>query len=165
MAGYLLRRLTHAVFVIWGAFTITFLLLYLLPSDPISLKLSQEGATGATGSILDNPEIVAALKARYGFDRPVPEQYAITLLNFVSGDLGTSINTGIPVAETLAQAVPQTILLAGATLPLSLLLGTLVAIASTYSRARWLRQLFLCMPPVGMSLPVCCFCCRYSPSG
>ncbi|RJG40538.1 ABC transporter permease [Mesorhizobium sp. DCY119] len=154
MIGYVFRRLLYALFVIWGAFTVTFLLLYLLPSDPISLKLSQDGASGATGVFAQNPEVVAALKARYGFDQPLPTQYLFTLWRFINGDFGVSISTGIPVAETVRRALLPTFTLALTAIVLAVIIGGLVAIVATYSGSRRVRQIFLSFPSIGMSLPV-----------
>ena len=65
---YLLRRLLQAVFVLWAAFTVSFVILYALPSDPVAL-IAGTDATDIT------PEQLDALRAEYGLDRPLVVQY------------------------------------------------------------------------------------------
>lgn len=120
---YGIRRLGYAVFVVWGTFTITFALLYLLPSDLISMKLSLDNASGSMSPLARNSEAIAALNSRYGFDQPVLVQYGLVLKNFVARDLGTSINTGVPVSATVRLALPQTAQLGGTALLLSVVAG------------------------------------------
>lgn len=154
MIPYLRQRLAYSALVILGAYTITFSLLFLLPSDPISIKLSQETAAGSLAALAGRPEIVAALNARYGLDQPMIVQYASGLGRLLSGDLGLSISTGIPIAQTLGDAVPQTAALAASALVLAVLIGGALAVLATYLVNPWLREFLLSLPALGLSLPV-----------
>ncbi|MEZ0165285.1 ABC transporter permease [Kineococcus sp. LSe6-4] len=150
MTGYVLRRLGQAVLVLWAAFTVTFVILYLLPSDPVSIMLA--GGQGGEQSTAD-PAQVAALRAEHGLDDPLPEQYAHALWRTLHLDLGTSIQNGAPVTTLIGDAVPQTLALAAAASALALLLGVGTALAATAVRRAWLRTTLQALPPLGVSLP------------
>ncbi|MFC4508048.1 MULTISPECIES: ABC transporter permease [Streptomyces] len=148
MRRYVITRLAQAVGVLWAAYTVTFLVLDFLPGDPVS---AMAGAGADTGQV--DPAQLAALRHQYGFDKPVLAQYADYLGRAVRGDFGDSVSTGRPVTETLADALPQTLQLTGAALLLAVLLGGGLAVLATYTTRRWLRQLLLSLPPLGVSVP------------
>jgi peptide/nickel transport system permease protein len=110
VVGLVLRRAAQALGVVFAAATLTFALLQLAPGDPLSQALDQPGVSGA---------VRERLRASYGFDRPVPEQYARYLAHVARGDLGHSFSHRRPVADALLDALPNTLLLMGATLALS----------------------------------------------
>jgi len=112
--GLALRRLLHAAGTVFVATTASFLLLHLAPGDPVSAMLDQPKMSEATR---------AALRARFGFDRPVPEQYARWIGAALHGDLGWSVTQQRPVAAVLADALPRTALLVGTALLLAFLVG------------------------------------------
>ena len=86
MAGYLIRRMFHALLVIWGAVTIMFLLFYILPGNTLDLIGGGEKATSA--EVRRNQEV------RYGLDKSVPEQYVKYWQGFSHWDLGRSVQDG-----------------------------------------------------------------------
>ena len=92
MGRYLTGRLAQAVFVLWAAFTVSFVILYALPSDPVAL-IAGTDATDITAEQLD------ALRAEYGLDRPLVVQYLDQLGDVVHGDLGRSVQSGRPVTS------------------------------------------------------------------
>jgi peptide/nickel transport system permease protein len=148
MARYVARRLVQAVFVLWAAYTVSFGVLYLLPSDPVSLMVSG----GLTQNTVTQAQ-VDQLKHQYGFDRPLLVQYASGLGDALHGDLGTSVQTGQSVAGMIGQAAPATLQLAGAAFTLAVLLGAGTALAGAYTRRRWLRQTLESLPVFAVSLP------------
>ncbi|MEZ0491318.1 ABC transporter permease [Kineococcus sp. TBRC 1896] len=149
-AGYVVRRLGQAVLVLWAAFTVTFVILYLLPSDPVSIMLA--GGQGGEQSTAD-PAQVAALRAEHGLDDPLPVQYAHALWRTLHLDLGNSIQNGAPVTTLIRGAVPQTSVLAASSFLLALVLGVGIALASTAVHRSWLRTSLQALPPLGVSLP------------
>lgn len=149
LTGYLVRRLGQAVFVVWAAFTVSFVILYLLPSDPIVTML---GAGGDGASV--DPEQIAQLRAEYGFDQPVVLQYLHRLGAAITLDFGHSMQGGRPVTQSILQAFPETLKLTAAALVVALLLGTLVAVVGSSTRSPWLRQVLLTLPPLGVAIPV-----------
>ncbi|MCL6671975.1 ABC transporter permease [Streptomyces panaciradicis] len=148
MRGYVIKRLAQAVGVLWAAYTVSFLVLDYLPGDPVT---AMAGAGMDSGQV--DPARLAALRHEYGFDKPVPVQYAEYLGRAVRGDFGDSVSTGRPVTATLADALPQTLQLTGAAMLFAVVLGGGLAVLATYTTLRWLRQLLLSLPPLGVSVP------------
>jgi peptide/nickel transport system permease protein len=99
MGQYLLRRLIHAVFIIWGCATLVFFMLRLIPGDPVIQMLGPEYT----------PEAAEALRHRLGLDEPIYIQYARWLGNVLTGDLGHSIATGETVGGAIAAGLPRTL--------------------------------------------------------
>ncbi|HZN02068.1 MAG TPA: ABC transporter permease, partial [Candidatus Polarisedimenticolia bacterium] len=120
MTGYLLRRGLLALPLLLGAASIVFLLLHLVPGDPVQAML---GPAAREGDIAD-------LRARLGLDRPLAEQYLRFLGGIGRGDLGLSLHYGDPVRRLLAERLPATALLAGATILVALLLSLPAGIAA-----------------------------------
>lgn len=147
MARYLAGRVLQAVFVLWAAFTATFVILFLLPADPALLMLSTEGATSI------DPAQVAALRAEHGLDRPVLVQYGDALVRALHGDFGISLYSSTPVVQEITTALPETLKLAGLALVIAVLLGATIATLATFTRWRWLGQALLALPPLGVAIP------------
>jgi len=114
MRRLLAARAAQAVAVVAIVATIVFALTHLAPGDPFATAVG-------TGEL--HPAQREALRVRYGFDRPIAEQYVMYLRNLARGDLGWSFSRSRPVAAALAAAVPNTLLLMGTALLLSLALG------------------------------------------
>ncbi|MFJ2829439.1 ABC transporter permease [Streptomyces sp. NPDC087263] len=148
MRHYVSKRLAQALGVLWAAYTVSFFVLNYLPGDPVS---AMAGAGADSGQI--DPAQIAALRHEYGFDKPVLVQYADYLGKAVRGDFGNAVSTGRPVTSTLADALPQTLQLTGAALLLAVVFGGGLAVLATYTTQRWLRQLLLSLPPLGVSVP------------
>lgn len=151
MLGYLVRRLAQSLLVLWAAFTLAFLILFIMPSDPIRLVLNSGGAGNVAATV--SPEQIAAINAEFGFDRPLFVQYLSALGNALTGDFGTSLQSRQPVVDEIGAVLPSTLALAALALAFSLLWGTALAVLSTYTRMAWLRQLLLSIPSIGASVP------------
>ncbi|MXQ68104.1 ABC transporter permease [Actinomadura rayongensis] len=148
MRRYVIRRVVQAAGVLWAAYTVAFLVLDYLPGDPVSAMAGQGLDQTST-----DPAQIAQLKHEYGFDKPVLVQYAEYLGRAVRGDFGDSVATGRPVTSTLADALPATLQLTTAALLLAILVGGGLAVLATYTSMRWLRQVLLSLPPLGVSVP------------
>lgn len=111
----LLRRLLLAAPIVLCVSALVFVILRLLPADPVSMSLPP-GATEAD---------YARLQAELGLDRSIPVQYLIWLGNFLAGNLGTSIFFRRPVADLVTTALPNTIELVAAGLILGVAAGVL----------------------------------------
>jgi peptide/nickel transport system permease protein len=109
VASTVASRLLQAVIVVFIVTTIVFVLIHVAPGDPF-------------GSAMDNPNVTEALRARwramYGLDRPLHEQYLLYLRNAARGDFGWSFSMHRPVVDVLREALPNTLVLAGAALVL-----------------------------------------------
>ncbi|KAB8162474.1 ABC transporter permease subunit [Streptomyces sp. 3MP-14] len=148
MGRYVTRRLLQAVLVLWAAYTLSFAVLYLLPGDPVEIMAA---GGGEVTEISD--EQLDAVRAEYGLDAPLAEQYLDRLGAALTGDLGTSVQTGERVSAMVAEQLPATLQLTCAGGALALLLGSAVALAGAHTRRPWLRQLLLSLPSVGASAP------------
>jgi peptide/nickel transport system permease protein len=150
LGRYLLRRLLHGIFVIWAAFTITFAILYLLPSNPIAIFLSGGGLNNAGSA---SAAQIAALNKEYGFNKPVVVQYFDMVWKVLHGNLGTSIESGQSVSHLIWSALPYTIELGLVAVVFAVVIGTALALWATYTRMNWLRQFLAMLPSVGNSVP------------
>jgi peptide/nickel transport system permease protein len=149
LAGYLLGRVAQAVLVLWAAYTVTFAILWLLPSDPLALLLS------ANNVEVDSltPEQLAQAQARYGLDQPVLGQYWSMLTGALHGDFGTSITKGLPVTTLIADRLPGTLQLSALALALALVGGVAIAALATAVQWRPLRTVLTRLPSVGVAFP------------
>ncbi len=105
MSQYVLRKLMWAVPVLVVATTCAFLVLHLIPGDPVNLMLS---GRPASERVREN------LRAKLGLNRPLPAQYVYFALHALHGDFGESFATGQPVSQVIAQQLPASLQLAGA---------------------------------------------------
>ncbi|PZP45169.1 MAG: ABC transporter permease [Azospirillum brasilense] len=150
MARYMTGRLLQALLVLWGAYTITYAILYLLPGDALAIMLT---ASGVDIDTLNAAEIAQA-RQHYGLDQGVLEQYVGLLLQLLQGDFGRSLANGRPVATLLAERLPQTLQLAGLAVALSVLLGFGFAYLAALLPWRQPRALLRRLPAIGISVPV-----------
>lgn len=131
LPAFVLRRAAQLVPVVIAVLIVNFLVIRLSPGDP-ALTLAGYWAT---------KEQVETTRARWGLDRPLPEQLVSYFANLARGNLGYSYHYHRPVADVLGQHVPKTLLLVFTTAILGILLGTVLGVyaASRYDRpADWL---------------------------
>lgn len=140
----------QAVFVVWAAYSVAFVALYQLPSDPVVLMLA--GRSGNATAIVDLAQ-AAAVRAEYGFDQPPWRQYLSLLGKAARGDLGASMQTGQPVVATIADGLAATAPLAGLALLLAVLFGMGLPMLAVLGRTRPLRAALDTAPVVWASLP------------
>lgn len=147
--NFLVRRILQGVVVLFAAYTLSFLILFVLPGDPVEQMLSKGGDIGYV-----SPETLAELKARYGFEGPIYAQYARSLMLALHGDFGLSFQTGDTVVATIADALPSTLRLVALSFSFAVFLAGVIAIGAWYTSSALLRRLLLLFPPVGSSVPV-----------
>lgn len=117
MTRVLAVRLGQAIAVVGIVVTLCFALIRLAPGDPFFAALDYPGVSAETA---------AAMRERFGYDRPIPEQYLRFLGNVAQGDLGWSHSRGRPVREVIAALLPNSLLLAGTGLLAGTLLGVML---------------------------------------
>ena len=139
----ILTRLVLTVPVVWLVVSLVFLLIHLVPGDPIQQMLG-EGAT---------PADITALRHQYGLDQPVWAQYLHYWAGVVHGDLGNSIRLHDTVAHLIAQRYPYTMALTLTALGLALALALPAGILAAVRRGRWLDQLLSVVSLFGLSVP------------
>ena len=143
MLLYALRRLIYLVPVAFGVSLLVFALVHLAPGDPISAIVPPDAPK----------EVIDKLKEYYGFDKPLPVQYGRWLLVTLSGDLGTSIGTGRPVAQEVGSAFGNTIILAIAACLLAFSLAIFLGTSAAYAKSRAVDRLVTSISLVGVSVP------------
>lgn len=144
---YALRRTGQAALVVVATFVLAFLLLQALPGDAIVARYASP-ELGLSAAQLQELRVV------YGADQPIWVQLWHSAAGFLTGDLGTSLQSGASVETLLATAVPATALLASLGFVAAVLLAVAVAVAATNARAGWLRRAFRSLPPLLVSIPV-----------
>ena len=137
------RRLLVTLPVLWLVVTIVFLLIHLVPGDPI-VQMLGEGATGAD---------IAALRHTYGFDQPLPVQYEHYLRGVGRGDLGMSLRLQRPVLRLVAERYPYTLALALAAMALGILLAVPAGVWSATRRGRAGDRVVGVVSLTGLSFP------------
>ncbi|EPN9586762.1 ABC transporter permease [Cronobacter sakazakii] len=143
---YLGARVGQALLVLWASFTVSFVLLQLLPGDAIAIKFQ-------------NPELglnaaqIAQMRTAYGADAPLWRQYLESLGGAVRGDFGFSLQAGVPVSALLAASLPATLRLAALGFTLALVIAVLLAALSTLSYGRALRRAFAALPSLFVAVP------------
>ena len=147
--SYGLSRIAQAAGVLWAVYTVTFAILYLLPSDPVALRL----AAGNVQVEELSPAQLLAAKAQYGLDKPLSEQYLSQLGHLLQFDFGESISQNVPVAHLLAERLPSTLALGATAVGLALIFGVGLAYLAAYARRRPVKALLNRLPAVGVSLP------------
>ena len=149
MARYLVGRVVQAVVVLGAAFTLTFAILYLLPSDPLELQLA---AAGIQQDSLTADQL-AALQQKFGLDQSIPEQYWHHLIGALHGDFGVSLSQGVPVTDLIGQRIGPTLLLSFSAAVVALAGGSVLAYFATFVRWNPLRVLLTRLPALGASFP------------
>lgn len=146
MQRSLLRRVGQSVLVLWAAFTLSFLLLQVLPGDAVLIKF-QNPDLGLS------PDQIAEMRLAYGADNPLWQQYFHTLLAMLHGDFGYSVQAGVSVSDLLISNLPATLQLALLGFALATLLAFTLAALSRLPALRMLRSLLQSVPALFISLP------------
>lgn len=142
------RRLGSAIFVIWTAATIAFLIQVLLPGDRATQLLNIQ-----TGQVQErSPEELAPINAMFGFDDPLIIQYLNYLGGLLRGDLGTSYQRFEPVSSLIADQVLPTVILTAASLVVAWVLAV-VLLVLTVRRRPWISRLFSGFEAAAAALP------------
>ena len=129
MGRYLATRLIGAIPTLLGVSVLTFLFIRLIPGDAIAARLGTSTAL--------TPEQLASLRAYFGLDQPLYQQYWTWLTSLLRGDFGYSIRTGRPVLVEIAERLPATLELAAAATLIAVLIGLPLGLLSAMrSRSR-----------------------------
>ena len=120
--SHFVRRCAQFIPVFFGITVLSFTLIHLAPSDPVSVRLS-------LGGIAVDPTVAAQMRTEMGLDRPLPIQYGDWLMRFLHGDMGISYRSDRPVAAMLLQALPYTLAIAASAMLLTLLISLPLGIA------------------------------------
>jgi ABC-type dipeptide/oligopeptide/nickel transport system permease component len=143
MFRQLLGRVLYTLPVLWLVVSVVFLLIHLVPGDPI-LQMLGEGAPATD---------VAATRHAYGLDVPLGEQYIHYWKGVLRGDLGPSLRFNQSVSSLIAQRYPYTLQLTIAALLVAVLISVPAGVRSAERRGRWEDKLLSVISLFGLSFP------------
>jgi peptide/nickel transport system permease protein len=147
MFKYIIRRLLQALVVVFMISLLTFIIMRLVPGDPVSLLLGE-------GQIQITQEQVDAIRAKWGLDQPYHIQYLTWIGNFLRGDLGTSlVRRGVPVRDMILEAVPVTAQLNIYALILALLFSLPAGIIAGVKRNSLFDYITAATATLGVAIP------------
>lgn len=144
MLKFVVRRVLLLVPILLGLSILVFLFVRALPGGPATALLG-ENAT---------PERVAQVRAAYGLDRPVYEQYLAYMERAVQLDFGTSITTRQPVIEEIARRFPATVELAATAMLFAVAVGIPLGFVAARRRGSWIDNLSTAGSLIGIAIPV-----------
>jgi ABC-type dipeptide/oligopeptide/nickel transport system permease component len=130
MSRYIFRRLLLLIFQLWGITSIVFVLVQILPGDPLYLLVGQE--VGKTE--------IEQTRVFLGLDKPLYIRYLRYYSNLVQGDMGTSFFNSMPVASEILNRFPATIELVAFSLILSIFLGALIGCLAAFRPTGWVER-------------------------
>jgi peptide/nickel transport system permease protein len=141
--AYLLRRIVYTLPIMAGVALVCFALVHLAPGDPLVSILPPDASQ----------ELQQQLKALYGFDRSLPEQFFSWVWRALQGDLGTSIASSRPVATEVMTAVVNTLRLAVVATLIGFFFGCLFGFVAGYFRNSLVDRAASLLSVLGVSVP------------
>jgi oligopeptide transport system permease protein len=139
---YILKRFMYSALSLFIIVTITFFIMHWIPGEPY------------TGEKALPPKIEANIKAKYGLDKPLLEQYIITLKNLSRLDFGMSMkNTGREVNDIIKEHFPVSARLGVFSLVICLALGVPLGVVSALKRGKWQDILSMLIVTMGVTVP------------
>ena len=142
MLKYTIKRLLMAVLTLWVIVTVTFVLMHSIPGDPLTNEKKIQ------------PAILENMRAKYGLDKPLSEQYVIYVKNLLHGDFGTSFKyKNRSVNSMIAAGFPVSMTLGLIACAIGLLVGVLIGIIAGYYRGRWPDFVVIILAILGVSVP------------
>jgi peptide/nickel transport system permease protein len=124
---FLIKKLSSCATVIFGVLLLTFLLIHLVPGDPVEVMLGESASTADRSQ----------LRADLGLDQPLIQQFGTYLVKLSQGDLGKSIHTKTPIIEIVKTRYPATVKLALLSLLIGIALGVPMGIYAALKANHW----------------------------
>jgi peptide/nickel transport system permease protein len=142
---YISQRLVQALPVLIGISVLSFLMLHLIPGDPVAVFAGDKPLT---------PERAAELRHQYGLDRPLIVQYLDYASHAVRGDLGVGLRSQRPVLDSILAVLPGTVQLTLAALAIAAILGISLGIIAAVAHGTWLDTAVMAAAMLGISTPI-----------
>lgn len=143
MAKYIFKRTLYMILVLFIVTTATFFLVHSIPGDPITMMVDDLP--------LESRDLYLA---KYGFDKPITEQYLLFMKQLVQGDLGQSLRyPGRKVMSIAATTAPVSTIIGGVGLAMGFVLGIALGIVAALNRNRWPDKLVMLVAMLGTTLP------------
>ncbi|MEL7647168.1 MAG: ABC transporter permease [Sedimentibacter sp.] len=142
MAKYIVKRIISAIITIWFIMTLTFILMNSIPGDPMSM-----------GKALQ-PEVEAAVKAKYGLDKPLIEQYVTYLKNYAQGDFGVSFQkVGLTTNRIITDGFPYSLTIGGWSSLFIIIVGISFGIMSALKQNKVPDRIMMIISTLGATIP------------
>ncbi|MBW9081147.1 ABC transporter permease [Rhizobium pusense] len=135
-----------AAVMIFMVATAVFMILHIVPGDPVELMLSSDG-------MAPDPAVVSEMRTRLGLDLPLYQQYWDYLTRLASADLGRSFQDNQDVLGNIAQRLPRTLELIGMATLLSLVMGIPLGVLSARRRGGWVDRMLGWATSIALSVP------------
>lgn len=145
MSKFLLKKMRDLITTLLGISLIAFILIRLIPGDPVLLQLGERGAT---------PEAYMEVKKNLGLDRPAYVQYFYYLKNALQGDLGKSYVSKLPITEEFWSRFPATFELGIMAMAFAITLGIPLGIIAAIKRNSFFDQITMSGSLIGYSMPI-----------
>ncbi len=152
MGRYIVRRLLAAIPVVLGVLLLVFVLLRLIPGDPVTVFYYSSDA-GGTSNTSVSIEALEQAKAKLHLDKPIPVQFGYYVWDVMRLDLGRSFRTKQPVTDLIAEQFPSTLLLTLAGMGVTLIIGLVAGVVSAMRHHTWVDYLSQFIAVVGVSVP------------
>lgn len=140
--GYILGKLGRGLLTVWIVVTFTFVALN-LSGDPIEMLVGDQAP----------PEVIEHYREKFGFDRPLSEQYLAYLSSVARGDFGLSLSDQRPALELIADALPHTLRLGLVAFALGMLVGIGAGIVAALNRNKPIDRIVMSFAVLGFSVP------------
>jgi ABC-type dipeptide/oligopeptide/nickel transport system permease component len=144
MTEYLLRRLLLSLLVLIGVSIVTFLILHLVPGDPVYAILGRQAVSA---------EDQEQLREQLGLNEPLPAQYLNFVGNVLRGNLGRSIRSNRDVTAMIGEQLPNTIVLTAVAITIAVGVGFTVGLIAALQRDTWIDHVFMLVIIAGVSVP------------
>lgn len=142
MFKYVVKRIISSIITIWFIMTLTFILMKSIPGDPLSM-----------GKALQ-PEVEAAVRAKYGLDKPNIEQYFTYMKNFVQGDFGVSYKKiGLTTNQIIGDGFPYSLKIGAWSSLLVIVVGILFGIISALKQNKLPDRVMMIISTLGATIP------------
>ncbi len=149
---YILRKFIRSLFIVWAAITATFVLIHMMPSNPIELYVNQ--LVMQQGITYEEAKDQAATLFSIDLKKPMSLQYIEFLQKVIKGDFGTSVlSPGTPVADIIKEYLPWTVFSIGTGLLISFTLGILLGMLAAYRRDTVVDQLLTLYASIFSAVP------------
>jgi peptide/nickel transport system permease protein len=143
MARFIAFRLGHTLLILFGVSIVAFGLIHLIPGNPLDILLPPEAPKA----------VVDQLRVQFGFDKPLYVQYFSWLGRVLTGNLGTSVFTGLGVTHELLRALGNTLVIAIPAAIFGFTLGTTFGTIAAFNHGKPLDKLFSVIAILGLSMP------------
>jgi peptide/nickel transport system permease protein len=145
LRGYIIRRIIYMLILVWAVITVNFLIFKLMPGSPMDAYVAKLTRI--------SPSEYASLKAYFGLSQPLHIQYLIMCDHLITFNLGMSYNHG-PVLQAIEGALPNTLLLMGASTVITILLGMLLGVLVAYRHGGTFDTSMVTLSLITFSVPI-----------